>query len=276
MPATQQKQSNYQMGNNRFCSQTPQNNNSHSNDNKKDWKGSKSTNFQREKSTPRLSDKEKSELLSSISCFKCKKPGHLSRNCPQGNTVQASRSKPPGLANYNIEIEPEGSDDVNILDNLELNMVGWEEPSNLLYSYERAWMEYNPTTCQRKRMGDSLALMSEYVLDIMQPYPGDSEYIRDGIRQRFEVYLRPNTNIYHIYDHLTRQGCGIWAGHLKNPHFHLGEWYACWRARKNKLCEHPKHTWTMGDAYGHNTMLVLRSGISSLYPMFNPNIDNEF
>jgi len=131
MPSMQQRQQSSQIGNNKFCLQTPQNINSHTHDNKKDWKGSKRTNFQREKSTPHLTDKEKSELLASGSCFKCKKPGYLSCNCPQGNTVQASGNKPPGLANYNIEIEPESSDYVNVLDNLELNMVHWEEPSTL-------------------------------------------------------------------------------------------------------------------------------------------------
>ena len=146
MPSTQQRQQSPQIGINKFCSQTPQNNNSYSHDNKRDWKGSKTPNFQREKSTPRLTDKEKPELLASGSCFKCKKPRHLSRNCPQGNIVQASGIKPPGLANYNIEIEPESSDHVDVLDNLELNMVSWEEPSNLLYSYEPSWMEYNPNS----------------------------------------------------------------------------------------------------------------------------------
>ena len=32
----------------------------------------------------------------------------------------------------------------------------------------------------------------------------------------------------------------------------------------------------MGDAYGYNAMLVLRSGIPTLYPTVNPEIDNEF
>ena len=73
-------------------------------------------------------------------------------------------------------------------------------------------MEYNPNSQRRKKMGDSLAMMSEYVLDIMQPYLGDSEYINNGVRQRFEVCLHPKKDLYHIYDRLTRQGCAIWAG----------------------------------------------------------------
>jgi hypothetical protein len=118
--------------------------------------------------------------------------------------------------------------------------------------------------------------MAEYVLDIMQPYPGDSEFLQVGVRHRFDVFARPNSDLYRIYDRLTRQGCMIWSGNLKNPYFRLGEWYARWRSRKNKLNERPKRLWTMGDAYGHNAMLVLRSGIPTLYPTVKPEIDNEF
>ena len=32
----------------------------------------------------------------------------------------------------------------------------------------------------------------------------------------------------------------------------------------------------MGDVYGYNATLVLRSGIPTLYPTVNPEINNEF
>ena len=96
------------------------------------------------------------------------------------------------------------------------------------------------------------------------------------MRHRFDVFARQNSDFYRIYDRLTCQGCLIWSGNLKNPYFRLGEWYARWRSRKNKLSERPKRPWTMGDAYGYNAMLVLRSGIPTLYPTVNPEINNEF
>lgn len=67
-------------------------------------------NFQHESTAPRLSDKEKADLLASGSCFRCKKPGHLSRN------------------NYNIEIEPESleSDEAEAIDSLELGAITWQ------------------------------------------------------------------------------------------------------------------------------------------------------
>ena len=107
--------------------------------------------------------------------------------------------------------------------------------------------------------------MAEYVLDIMQPYPGDSKFLQVGVRHRFDVFAWQNSDFYWIYDHLTCQGCLIWSVNLKNPYFCLGEWYAHWRSQKNKLSERPKQPWTMGNAYGYNATLVLHSGIPTLY-----------
>ena len=207
----------------------------------------------------------------------CKKPGHLSRNCPQGNIVKSNGNKPPGLTNYNIEFEPEISDNVKVLDSLELRMVEFGNgPKIHMFSYEPAWSEYNPEAQQCERLGDSLALMAEYVLDIMQPYPGDDEFLHSGVRQRFEVFTCPHACFYQIYDCLTRKGCLIWTGYLKNPHFCLGEWYTCWQAHKYNLIEKPKRPWTIGDAYTYNAMCVLRNGIPTLYPSSDLKIDDEF
>ena len=163
---------------NRSQSQAPKGTGVQPNNNERDWKPSKSPGPQKDRSTPRLSDKEKSELLASGSCFNCKKPGHLSRNCPQGNVVKSNNNKPPGLTNYNIEIIPDDSDDVVVLDNLELGMMEFENSPSHVFPYEPFWLEYDPeSTRRRRRLGDALALMAEYVLDIMQPYPGDSEFL---------------------------------------------------------------------------------------------------
>jgi hypothetical protein len=59
-----------------------------------------------DRSTPKLSDRERNELLASGKCFRCKEPGHLSWNCPRGNSVQSGRpNRPPGISSNNIEVD---------------------------------------------------------------------------------------------------------------------------------------------------------------------------
>ena len=136
--SSSQKYQSLQIGtSSRSQSQAPRGNSVQPNNNKRDWKPSKSPGLQKDRSTPCLSDKEKSELLASGSCFNCKKPGHLSCNCPQGNVVKSNNNKPPGLANYNIEIVPDDSDNVVVLDNLELGMMELDNSPSHIFSYSR-------------------------------------------------------------------------------------------------------------------------------------------
>ena len=74
-----QRNNNFQRGSNRSQSQQPRKNFHQNNQSRKaDWKNSRPNNFQCENSTAKLSDKEKSKLLASGSCFRCKKPGNMS------------------------------------------------------------------------------------------------------------------------------------------------------------------------------------------------------
>ncbi|KAI0071710.1 hypothetical protein K474DRAFT_1733261, partial [Panus rudis PR-1116 ss-1] len=82
-------------------------------------------------SAPRLSDKERQDLLAAGKCFICKEAGHMSRNCPRANSVRSSnQGKPPGLASYSIEPTFEDaealralSDSAATTEELEANMV---------------------------------------------------------------------------------------------------------------------------------------------------------
>ena len=228
-----------------------------------------------------MSDKEKSELLASGSCVRCKKPGHMSRNCPQGNIVKSSgnSNKPPGLTSYNTELEPEliESDEAEPIDSLELGTINWQASGNIDWiEDEPSWLVYDPSLPRRTLLGDALALMSEYVLDIMQPYLGDSNAIGDnGIRQCFSVYRTTNPDWYRIMDHLPANSCVIPTSKLENPYFRLGEWYSHrlshWLKKLRKL----DRKWTMGDAYCINAMCVLCSGIPTLYPSSDPDLDPQ-
>ncbi|KAF8876985.1 hypothetical protein CPB84DRAFT_1966474 [Gymnopilus junonius] len=68
------------------------------------------------RSTPKLSDKEKSERLASGACFNCGELGHISRNCPHKHTVKSRGSKPPGIPNFNVELADNSDQSVEVLD----------------------------------------------------------------------------------------------------------------------------------------------------------------
>ena len=113
-----------------------------------------------------LSKKEKSDLVGK--CYLCKEPGHMARNCPQGNKIKSSTGKPPGTLNFNIEF-----DEVEVLDSLLLGMLEFEglgAPSNWCASYPD-WDQLGART--RPEIGDCYAMMAEYILTTQQPYPGD-------------------------------------------------------------------------------------------------------
>ena len=96
------------------------------------------------RNTPRLSDKERSEMLAAGLCFTCKQPGHLSRNCPTTSSVKSRGSRPPGLASFNIEptmIEHETDDPVEVLDSLPLGALAFGDVELSDLNPSNKWME---------------------------------------------------------------------------------------------------------------------------------------
>ena len=112
-----------------------------------------------------LTDKEKAELLAAGKCFNCKEPGHLSRNCPKGNTVRSRSSKPPGVPSFNIELEAleeEESDEVEILYTLQVSVVDIlpkdiPQKGRIISLTELDWDEYNPSLDRVRHLGDAWA-----------------------------------------------------------------------------------------------------------------------
>ena len=116
---------------------------------------------------PALSEKEKAELVGK--CYLCKEPGHMARNCPQGNRVKFSTGKPPGTSNFNIEFNNE----VNILESLPLGIIEvekWNNGNNWRADYPE-WDQLGAP--MRPEIGDCYAMMAEYILTIQQPYLRD-------------------------------------------------------------------------------------------------------
>ncbi|KIM49071.1 hypothetical protein M413DRAFT_55927, partial [Hebeloma cylindrosporum] len=80
-------------------------------------------------------------------------------------------------------------------------------------------MKYDPYAPRRISLGDGRALHAAYILDAMQPYPGDPWWIvSEGIQPRFIVFRR-NKEEYTIYDEFTGFGTYIPQKLLDNFYF---------------------------------------------------------
>ncbi|KAG9223419.1 hypothetical protein CCMSSC00406_0007606 [Pleurotus cornucopiae] len=88
------------------------------------------------KLSSQLSPKELEELRKAGKCFRCKREGHISKDCPSANSMKGSAgNRPPGLPSHAIDIDFEQHEALNTddepLHDLELGAVGlsfpWED-----------------------------------------------------------------------------------------------------------------------------------------------------
>ena len=93
----------------------------------------------------------------------------------------------------------------------------------------------SPRSVVQKQIGDCYEMTTEYLLTILQPYPGDEFY---GERQRscppdrcFQVRHLRSHNDFKIIDRLTDFEITINKSWLDNLKFNLGHWYAKRQAR---------------------------------------------
>jgi len=209
--------------NNRFGSRAPSHGSSSSRFNSKPF----------DKPKTDLSAKEKAELSASGKCFTCKEAGHLAQNCPKGNSVRSSNSKPPGVPNFSIELEAldEDPEDVDIVYTLQVSVIdilprdipasGRNVPNNA-----PKWDEYDPSSPCRTCVGDAWAKIAEEALFVAQPFPGDSPWIaRDPLQHRFYV-VKEHGPFYAIYDRHQLRRAEIHVEYLKDFYFRIGFWYA--------------------------------------------------
>ncbi|RDB15248.1 hypothetical protein Hypma_004761 [Hypsizygus marmoreus] len=169
---------------------------------------------------PQLTDKEKDELRAAGKCFRCKEAGHMSRNCPKGQTVKSNGKQPPGVSSFSLEVQIEEmerlhglADTTELIHCLDLGMVslldedtGNSSPSDVI-----------------RRMDDPLSVRAVSILTWSQPYPGDP----DGciLDERFCIYrVSPTEHV--IMDSLHDSDTLITSAFLENGAFELANWYA--------------------------------------------------
>jgi hypothetical protein len=175
----------------------------------------------------------------------------------------------------------ENLDDVKIIYTLQASVINigpQDIPLNVrdVPTHATDWDQYDPALPCQANLGDAWANIAEEALCIAQPLPGDSAWIaRDPLKQRFHV-VKETGPFYAIYDRHQLRRAEIHEEYLKDPYFRLGYWYANQLCLKFKIPDvRTRRLWTMGDALGHNAARVLRSGITTLYPSRNADIDDE-
>ncbi|TEB38548.1 hypothetical protein FA13DRAFT_1587637, partial [Coprinellus micaceus] len=99
--------------------------------------------------------------------------------------------------------------------------------------HEPCWMRFPKARAQvRNQIGDALAMMAEYQLNIQQPYPGDefSESQPYGVHERFGVYPL-DAELYAILDRHTNVVKSVEKALLARPEFKVARHYAILRGK---------------------------------------------
>ncbi|KAF8996784.1 hypothetical protein BDQ17DRAFT_1249368, partial [Cyathus striatus] len=239
-----------------------------SNQNRSGFQGRSNSNnshsLNRNRNAP--SDKECTELMAAGKCFRCREPGHLSRNCPQGSNVRVNGPRPPGISTFNIE--PEGTegiidigDTIEILDSLPFLAISLEDGYTSVrptYDLDTYWYEYNPDIVAWSSIGDSYALVAESILNAFHPYPGD-DIDMPRVLDRF-IILKTSDKTYDIYDTSNSFKISIKLDLLHNHKFQVAEWYA--RHLAKAIGGTYRHTFdhAMGFALAQVAQCLLRDG----------------
>ncbi len=112
-----------------------------------------------------LSEKEMAERRAAGRCFRCNETGHMSCNCPKGNTVAGKGSKPPSTTNHNLEFVLKEDEPIEVLESLPLGAIRYVDP-------EQAEWIHLPVVPQSEP-GDCYAIGVEKLLNDVHEYPGD-------------------------------------------------------------------------------------------------------
>ena len=197
------------------------------------------------RSTPRITDKEKADRLAAGQCFVCGGSDHFSRDCPTKKIVKSTGGKPPGTSSFNIEPSiSENEDDatVEVLDSLPLGAISFEpdtifskitlrEPSEEELEDIPSWpvSEWQdhypywkrPDILASRSMGYVYLMAANTVLTLEQPYPGDQLFMTSNLRPEHRFLVRERQFEYEIYDALVDMHIFLPKHLLKIPRFNL-------------------------------------------------------
>jgi hypothetical protein len=118
-------------------------------------------------------------------------------------------------------------------------------------------------------------MMAEYILTIMQPYPGDERYCPiDPPYERFDMY-KCTPNNYLIADRLNGFLIKVSKAHLANPHFDIRGWYVRKQTKALNLTREHVVPYQMGSSLDYVATRLLTNAIKTHFPSVNPDLDPE-
>ncbi|KAG6904008.1 hypothetical protein DXG01_013240, partial [Tephrocybe rancida] len=226
------------------------------------------------KDLPKLSSKERDELRAQGKCFRCRETGHVSRHCPNGNTVKGGRNgKAPGYSAHAIDIDFEAAETlresanlVDTIDSVQVSMMHWD---------------IEPNVCRRPCIGDLAAQRAMTLLESQKPYPCDGpETLAPGERQ-FNVFSSGN-GLHGIvdYEHALSGAETISTHLLFDEGFNLAEWFADRRAFRNAKNLDPENRWSrapcMGDTLTLGVLAAIREGADEYPPRADGSRENDW
>ena len=202
---------------------------------------------------PPISKAERADLLAEGKCFRCKETGHLSRNCPKGNTMKGGRGgRPPGFSSNNIEFDFGKVDHLQSLaetteilgDTLTVGLIHFQTEGPMKW-------EQDPTVERRPCNGDFAAQRAVQLLNIMEPYPMDGEPTLDPDDVRFHI-MEIDGGLHSITDFENpSNGSELIGMHLLyTSDFNLLLWYADRCAYRHGIALAPGNRWINSPAMG--------------------------
>ncbi len=222
---------------------------------------------------------------SELRCYNCGELGHISRNCPTGNSVTHNGKKTPGTSNFSVEVlavqpDSDSIEEVEVLDSLPLRAIsfkGLDLDIEEINKFTPPWVSDGLAVVVRSKLGDCYVMNIEFMLHSWDHYPGDEKY--DSIPvinfgQRFLVVRNGNAESYRIVDLLTRFRIIIPMKLLQRPYFDIRSWYAKWRAKALHLQKQRLPYWMFGSLLEDVPSQLLKDGIRSSYPSIK--INGEF